>query len=531
MKLVAQRKRFALAVLATVGVAGVLLGAGIMYGLLSPGASRGAATADKADNPWYRQGQASLRSARALRASRGRARNVILFVGDGMGMSTVTAARILQGQLAGKPGEEGALAFERFPHLALSKTYNSNQQTPDSAGTMSAMVTGIKTRAGVLSVDETVVRGEHVGVLPAATLLEEAEARGLSTGIVTTARVTHATPAACYAHSPERGWEDDSMLSPAARADGYPDIARQLVEFAHGDGPEVVLGGGRQHFLPVDRVDPEGGGGRRRDGRDLIAEWRARYPKGAVVYDRAGFEALDPQRSGRVLGLLAASHMQFELDRSARTPGADKRGADKLGEPSLAEMTDKAIRTLRRGEAGYLLYVEAGRIDHAHHGNNAARALHDTIALSDAVARARAMTDAADTLIIVTADHGHVMTIAGYATRGHDILGKVVDNDAQGRPRSAPSRDADGKPYTTLSYANGPGHVPGARPQLGGVDTAAADYRQEALAPLASETHSGEDVAIYASGPAAHLFHGTREQHYIYHVMRYALRFDGEAGP
>lgn len=470
--------------------------------------------ADKQASPWYRQAQRSLKQAQQLRDRRGKARNVILFVGDGMGVSTVTAARIREGQLRGESGEENQLFFEAFPHLALSKTYNTNQQTPDSAGTMTAMMTGVKTKAGVLSVDEGVVRGDHRSAVPLRTLLEEAEARGLATGIVSTARLTHATPAACYAHVPERGWEDDSLLPPAARADGYPDIARQLIEFPFGDGIEVALGGGRQHFLPGSVADPEGGTGHRGDGRDLTAEWRSRHGEASVVFDRAGFEAVDPAKVSHLLGLFQPSHMQFELDRAR----------DRLGEPSLAEMTRKAIEILKRNRHGFFLHVEAGRIDHAHHATNAIRALHDTIALSDAVRVAHGMTGRDDTLIIVTADHSHVMTIAGYPTRGNDILGKVVGNDASGAPESAPSRDARGRPYTTLSYANGPGHVH-PPPDLTSVDTTAPGYLQQTMIPMGAETHGAEEVAIYADGPDAYLFHGTQEQHYIYHVMRHALRF------
>ena len=188
-----------------------------------------------------------------------RAKNVILFVGDGMGIATVTAARILEGQRSGKPGEENRLAFETLPFTALSKTYNTDFQVPDSAGTITAMTTGIKTRMGVLGVDETVARGDvaatAAGSVP--TLLEQAEDRGLWTGVVTTTTVTHATPAGCYAHTPERNWESDAKLSAQAKQAGFADIARQLVEFGHGDGIEVVLGGGRASFLPADRPDVE----------------------------------------------------------------------------------------------------------------------------------------------------------------------------------------------------------------------------------------------------------------------------------
>ena len=176
-----------------------------------------------------------------------------------MGPSTVTAARIYAGQLRGRPGEEGWLAFEKLPHVALAKTYNTNQQVPDSAGTMTAMVSGVKTKAGVLGVDARAVPGDHRSTAGSRvpTILEEAEQRGLATGLVTTTTITHATPAACYAHSPNRLWENDQLLSPEAREAGFPDLARQLVEFSYGDGIDVILGGGREHFLPKGRPDPE----------------------------------------------------------------------------------------------------------------------------------------------------------------------------------------------------------------------------------------------------------------------------------
>lgn len=187
-------------------------------------------------------------------------------------------------------------------------------------------------------------------------------------------------------------------------------------------------------------------------------------------------------------------------------------------------MTAKAIGILADDPRGYFLMVESGRIDHAHHASNACRALDETIEFANAVRTAVERVDLAKTLVIVTADHGHVFTVAGYPTRGNDILGKVIPNDDQGFPAPDFARDLDGLPYTTVSYANGPGYIQGPRPDLELVDTADPDYLQEATVPLDSETHSGEDVAVYAVGKSASLFRGTVEQSFVYEAMRLALR-------
>ncbi len=165
------------------------------------GSNESGSSSPSGNSSWFEAGQEAVARARRNEASRNpdaRAQNVILFLGDGMGITTVTAARILEGQLRGETGEENWLSFERLPHTALIKTYNTNQQTPDSAGTMTAIVTGVKTRSGVLSVGESVQRGDHEATRGQVltTIVEQAEQRGLSTGVVTTTPVTHATPAA-----------------------------------------------------------------------------------------------------------------------------------------------------------------------------------------------------------------------------------------------------------------------------------------------------------------------------------------------
>jgi alkaline phosphatase len=511
----------------------------LLYQFGCAGAMRGRAEHPTAVEDWQRPD-----------ATTKRAKNAILFIGDGMGISTVTAARILEGQLRGESGEENELSFERFPDVALAKTYNTNQQTPDSSGTMTAMVTGEKTRAGVLSVDASVERGDfsRANAHRLETIVEIAEDRGRSTGLVTNTSVTHATPAALYAHSPERNWESDTRLTPEARAADFPDIARQLIEFSRGDGLEVALGGGEQHFRPDGSTSaalwPElkGSAITRSDGRDLTEEWVARGLGSVFVRTCSEIENLDTAGVSHLLGLFAATHLRFEADRENALPC----------QPSLTQMTLTALEILERNPLGYFLMVEGGRIDHGHHNGNAYRALIETVEFARAIGVAADRTDASDTLIVVTADHGHVFTIGGYPTRGNDILGLAIGNDHRGRPFEEPSLDAQGLPFTTLGYQNGPGytgassdqpegpkyHPHGARvfsgatqgrPDLTGVDTADPDYLQEAAVPLRSETHSGEDVPVYARGPGSHLFNGVREQNFIYHAMLEALGWNQPA--
>ncbi len=485
---------------------------------------------------WYQAGERFIEQGKDLKRIERRAKNVILFVGDGMGVSTVTAARILEGQLKGKPGEENRLSFENFPYLALSKTYSWDQQTSDSAPTMTAMVTGYKAREGMLSVNHTTARFEGSASVIAAkslpTILEQAAAAGKHTEIVSTARLTHATPAANYSHTAVRDWESDREISGYETASGLPsgsvsvkDIARQLIELPEvvKESLKVAMGGGRIYFLPHIVKDPENdASGRRRDGRDLAAEWiGTRGPKASYLWNKAQFDAIDPVQTEYLLGLFENSHMQYEADRAN----------DKAGEPSLTDMTEKAIKLLSKSQKGFYLHVEAGRIDHAHHAGNAKRALLDTIEFSRAIKKAYEMADLAETLIIVTADHSHTFTIAGYPHRGNNILGLVRDVPNKDGESPEATKDRLGLPYTTLAYTNGPGWRDAVatgvkRPDLGAADTAGLDFLQEAAIPtVGAETHAGEDVAIYAIGPKAHLVHGSMEQNWIYHVMREAFGF------
>lgn len=475
------------------------------------------------------------------------AKNVIIFIGDGMGMTTITASRIFAGQLLGKKGEEHDLSFDLFPYIGLSKTYTVNAQTPDSAGTITAIMTGVKTDLGVVGVDEDVKRGKCKTAAgnELTTSLELAEIAGKSTGIITNTRFTHATPSGNYAKTPERRWEDDSDMPTKAKEQGCVDIASQFINFEANlkkrypqakdiiNGIEVAMGGGRRHFLPKDakfnspdnKSDVEGD---RKDGRHLINEWQALYPDGNYVFDQKGFEQISAENTKHVFALFNESHMHYEANRHN----------DKAGEPSLTEMTKKAIDILDNNDKGFFLMVESGRIDHAHHANNAYNALNDTVELSNAVQAAVDMVNLDETLIIVTADHSHVFTIAGYSRRGNPILGKAFSDRIE--------LAEDGLPYTTLGYVNGRGHVHicddetdadviykhplnAGRADLTKIDTTKPGFHQETLIPINAETHGGEDVSVYAMGPGAHLVSGSHEQNEIFHIVNRAANLQQKA--
>jgi alkaline phosphatase len=157
--------------------------------------------------------------------------------------------------------------------------------------------------------------------------------------------------------------EDDSKSDVACK-----DIARQLIENEPGRSLNVIMGGGLRSF-----VGEASGYGRRKDGRNLTLEWTKTHPRGEFVTDRSQLMAVKPNTE-HVLGIFNASHMHFNVDR------------DEKLEPSLAEMTTKALEILKKRNAnGFLLVVEAGKIDLAHHFNNAFRALDDTLALDEAI--------------------------------------------------------------------------------------------------------------------------------------------------
>ncbi|MGH6997446.1 MAG: alkaline phosphatase, partial [Phenylobacterium sp.] len=337
----------------------------------------------------YRRGFSALLAASAICAAASpacaaeRARNVILFIGDGMGVSTLTAARIYDGQKRGVDGASNRLSFETFPDLALVRTYSADSLVTDSAAGASALLTGRRTLNGALGVSDKIVFADCASAKGQSvpTLAEKAKKAGLAVGVVSTAAITDATPASLYAHTPSRRWQADADMPPEALAAGCTDIARQMLDVPKSAQFDVMLGGGQANFVAED--------GKRMDGRDLPAEWR----KAGGAYVQTGTElAATPGTTSRLLGLFAPNNMMRESARQATETDA----------PTLTQMTTKAIELLARQKQGYFLMVEGALIDKAHHVNLANDALNETVEFSKAIAAAAAMTDPKDTLIIVT---------------------------------------------------------------------------------------------------------------------------------
>ena len=445
--------------------------------------------------------------------STNKAKNIILFIGDGMSMPTVSATRMYLGK------EENFLSFERFPYYGIAKHYCVDLQTGDSACTATAFLCGVKTNnrliginANVLSRQCAVNRTDHVD-----SIVKWAQNSYKATGIVTTTRITHATPAAAYAHAAHRGWENNIAISSACRnRPDVTDIAHQLIHDDPGKNLKVIMGCGRRHFLNTTMRDEEGNAGARTDGRNLIDEWiteRNKQGRAEYVGLREQLMNVDLQKTDYLMGLFEADHCFYNLDIM-------DNNRQNL-EPTLSEMTAKALRMLQKEENGFFLLVESGRIDHAHHGTAPHRALEETAEFARTIELVKQMTDESDTLLVVSADHSHVNTFNGYPVRGNHI-GGVVGYNAQ-----------DGLPFSTISYTNGPGHSStyetgtNRRVNLRNVDMKNPARQASATVPLSSETHAGDDVGVYASGPWSHLFTGTYEQNVIPLAMAYAA----EIGP
>jgi alkaline phosphatase len=440
-----------------------------------------------------------------------RAKNVIFFLGDGMGINTLTAARIYA------VGEDGELAIDTLPESAFVKTFSNDAQVTDSAASMAAYMTGVKQNNGVISMSagtRSIAPGRDANGnnlvnrcengQPAPTLLELAHKRGMALGVVTTTSVTDATPAATYAHVCHRKLETEIAASAVPGGAGYNAALGAR-------GLDVLFGGGAQFFTPFAR------GGKRADNRDLLAELGAQGYR--VVNDTAQFDQLAPGQ--RAVGLFAPNHLEYS---AARNPAR---------QPELAAMTRKAIELLAPNPNGFFLMVEGGLIDHALHATLGKRALQETVAYNAALQAAIDQMRKRDpglknTLIVATADHDHTLLLNGYAKRtgkttptNPGVLGLVRNLDGK------PKLDKDGMPYTIIGFGTGENRYAGNRAKQGPLTDEMVtrdDYHQEAVVRTrtGAETHGGADVYLGAAGAGAELFRGTIDNTRVFSLIKAA---------
>ena len=405
--------------------------------------------------------------------------NVILLIPDGFGPASVTMAR---DYLRWRDGTT-ELPYDSL-HVGSARTFSSDSRITDSAAGGTALATGVKTYNGAISVDTS--------KRPVGTLLEGAEQRGMATGLVVTSRLTHATPAVFSAHVPDRDQENEIAL-------------QQL-----NQNIEVLLGGGKRHFLPESASDSE-----RNDERNLLNE---ADQDGYQVVETT--EGLSQAGNDPLLGLFSDGHMAYEIDRPS-------------DQPSLAQMTDAAIDVLSDREDGYFLMVEGSRIDHAGHGNDAAAHLHDILAFNDAVETALDAAHESNTLVLVVSDHETGGLTLGRNRDGEGIYQWHPDELADVEASSAAIADSirairqsDAGPATikqriedTVARLTGVSDPTNERVQrLKNVEgpyavgeAVSPIVNHEALVGWTSHAHTAVDVGLYAYGPGANRFVGNHD--------------------
>uniref|UniRef100_A0A336KJX8 Alkaline phosphatase n=1 Tax=Culicoides sonorensis TaxID=179676 RepID=A0A336KJX8_CULSO len=463
---------------------------------------------------WYATARKILENKLEEKLNENEAKNIIFFIGDGMDFQTTAATRMYLG------AEENVLSFEKFPHFGMSVTYCVDRKVADSACSATAYLSGVKGNYGTIGVNANVKRYDCAAGLDEQShtdsIVRWAQNEGKSTGFVTTTKVTHATPAGVYSHTADRYWEnDDEVKKGNCDPKVVDDIAKQLIYSPTGSNLNVIMGGGRKMFLDKSITDEEGVPGLRTDGKNYINEWKTlqsdKNRRFEYVWNKTALNKIDYANTDYLMALFEADHCQYNLDI---------KNNNLVEEPTLTEMVEAAIKILKKNDKGFFLFVEGGRIDTAHHDAFIKHALEETAEMARAVEKAIELTDDSDTLIVVSADHGHTLTYNGYAERGNNIFGM------------AGVSDEDGIPYTTLSYANGRGYYNtynenGGRKDPSQENLEALDYKFPATVPLNVESHGGGHVGVWAKGPHSHMFIGNYEQNAIPYLMAYA----GKLGP
>ncbi len=458
-----------------------------------------------------------------------KAKNVILFIGDGMSPAHRIGARLLSKGIAqGK--SLGKLAMDDMPHMAMVATAGSDSIITDSANSASAYATGHKTANAAMGVyaDRTANPFDDPKVEPIGKI---AKRRDLALGIVTNTEIQDATPAAMASHTRRRNTYD------------------QIVEQYFDVKPDVLMGGGLANFLPQ-KAD----GSKRKDDTDYLAKFRDagyRYATTASELNAAGADA----STGKLLGLFNLGNMDGVLDRKFLKGGTVKKFPE---QPDLTEQVKAALAVLSKKPNGFFLMVESGLIDKYAHLLDMERAVYDTIMLDNAVRQTREWAKARgdDTLILVLADHNHPNSLVGTINDDMTTTPNVPMRERVGVYEKAgfpnyPKPDAEGYPdridvskRIAIFSAALPDYYETFRPKLDNPNNPTVENKEQKIyvaneqykdvpgamlrfgnlpAMMNASVHSGEDVILTAEGPGSERVHGSMDNTEVFRVIAEAL--------
>ena len=457
------------------------------------------------------------------------AKNVILMIGDGMTIANRTAARILsKGNTEGR--YNGRLAMDDLPHVAMLGTSSVDAIATDSANSASAYTTGHKSSVNALGVYADRTKGAFLQ--PKVELISEVarRKRNMAIGIVTDAEVEDATPGSMIAHTRRRAEKAFIAL------------------MSYDLKPEVLMGGGSAYYLPQSTQ-----GSKRRDDLDLIGLFKDDKYALATTAAEMKLAASNPATT-RLLGLYHPDNMNGSLDRLYLNTAAVREFPD---QPDLTEMASSALDVLSRNKNGFVLMIEAGLIDKFSHVMDWERSVYDTIMFDRTIALVKKWAEQrGDTLVIVTPDHAHSMSIVGTvddSKAGDDMREKIGTYNEAGFPNYGPP-DARGYPADVnvskrlyVTYGAHPEFYQTWRPKLdapfvpsikskdaNGAEIYVANpaYKDTPGASLTEGTlprrdpqgvHAVDDVILSSMGPGSDQFKGFMENTDVFKVMVKAL--------